>query len=311
MTIVPRGLAVALLILVLLAVPAAAATVTVRVEGASKTVVRAVQVQPSASVVVDKRADGGTTCDGTSGGGALELATKGDWTGRADQFGQRVERIADETYRFEDGRFWSLWINNKTADTGICGFTPQEGDEILLAPACAGATTDCFTGDPLDLRAPATASPGTAFNVSVDEYTNTFDPNTNTTNTTKTPSAGATVSGGGQTATTGADGTAAVTLTERGPAELVVTKDGRVRDEATVCVTDGADGACGTTATTPAPPCETDGHDGRCGSRDTDVAQAAITGVREGRRFAAGRGPRTLSGRVAADPSGLLMVKLR
>src|SRR6185436_13037498 len=120
MIVVLRGLAAAMLLAVLAAVPASAATVTVRVEGASATLVRQVSVQPSSSVTVDKSSEGGTTCDGASGGGALELATAGDWGGRADAQGQRVERIKNETYLLGNefsGRFWALYVNNAPAST--------------------------------------------------------------------------------------------------------------------------------------------------------------------------------------------------
>jgi hypothetical protein len=316
MTSFSRGLAAAVLLVACAAPPASAATVSVRVEGAQKTLVPLTRVQPSSSVVVDKRSEGGTTCDGSSGGGALELAAKGDWGGRSDAQGQRVERILGETYLLGAefaGRFWSLYVNNVPADFGLCSYTPQEGDEILLAAACGGATTGCFSGDPLDLRAPATAAPGEPASVSVDEYTSDFTGAHPT--AARAPSSGATVTGGGQTATTDAQGRATLAFAERGPVDLVTTKGGRIRDEATICVTDGADGFCGTTKPgEPAPqaaPCATTGHDGLCGTRDSTAPEARVGAVRDGQTFASGRGPRTLSGKVAADASGLLMVKLR
>jgi hypothetical protein len=312
-----RGLAAVVFVLASGAVPASAATVSVRVEGAQRTLVGATKVQPSSGVTVDKTSQGGTTCAGTSGGGALELATGGNWGGRSDAQGQRVERIVDETYLLGaefSGRFWSLYVNNVPASSGLCAITPQEGDEILLAAACGGATTDCFSGDPLDLRAPAKTAPGEAVTVSVDEYTSDFSGPSPTAS--KASSAGATVAGGGQSASTDAQGHATFTFTDRGPVELVTTKGGRIRDEATVCVTDGNDGFCGTAkpgeaASAPAPCTDTNGHDGRCGTRDATAPAAAVGAVREGQTFAAGRGPRTLAGKVTADPSGLLFVKLR
>ena len=309
MKILSRGLAAAVVASALLAAPASAANVTIRVEGGQKTLVRQTTVQPSSSVVVDKRAQGGTTCEGTSGGGALELATGGDWGGRADDQGQRVERIFSETYLLGDefsGTFWSLYVNNAPSYVGLCSYTPQEGDEILLAAACSEGQ-DCFTGDPLDIKAPATVRPGEAFETQVIEYTSQFGPTSAT--ATSAPSEGARVSGAGQSGTTDAAGRAPFTLTERGPVELVATKGGRIRDSVTVCVTDGADGACGTTA--PAR-CETTGDDGRCGTRDSVAPRAAFTGsLTEGRSYPSGQGPRTLSGTAGDDPSGLLMVKLR
>jgi hypothetical protein len=101
----------------------------------------------------------------------------------------------------------------------------------------------------------------------------------------------------------------------------VATKGGRVRDSVRVCVTDGADGFCGTTAPgepAPAPAtdvagvvqCSTTGDDGRCGTRDRRPAQARIIGIAEQQVFGRGRGPRELTATVADDPSGLYAVKL-
>src|SRR3954447_13253971 len=306
MTNISRGLAAAMLALAFGATPATAANVTVRVEGAKQTLVLPTTVQPSPSVVVDKTAQGGTTCDGTSGGGALELATVRDWGGGADSQGQRVERIFNETYLLGNefsGRFWSIYVNNVPASSGICGFTPQEGDEILVAAACGGATSDCFDGDPLDITAPATARPGVPFTAHVDEYTSDFSgPSPRAS---KAPSNSAIVGGGGKQDETDVNGDVDFTFDQRGPIVLTATKGGRIRDEATVCISDGADGFCGTTA------CQTNGRDGNCGSRDTQGPEAAVTSVVSGHRFAAGHGPRSLAGSVTPDPSGLLMVKLR
>jgi len=307
-----------LLLALTLAAPAAATDVTVRVEGIAKTLVPEVRVTPSAAVTVDKTATGGTTCDGAKGGGALELATGGDWGGPAFDFGsgpsQSVETIKGETYDFNSGAFWNLMVNNSSSPVGICDYVPAQGDEVLLYPACAGApAANCFSGDPLDVTAPATAAPGAAVTVKVDQYTSPFGATP-----TKAPAAGATVTASdaaGTSATTGADGTAAVTLTQRGPVTRTATKGARPRDEVTVCVTDGADGFCGTAkpgepAPPPPPPCVTAGDDGLCGTKDTRAPLASIAGIREKQAFRRAKAPRELKGTVAADPSGLATVKL-
>jgi hypothetical protein len=313
--VLKAGTAAGVLLALVLTAAAGAATVTVRVEGAAQTLVPATTVTPSSAVVVDKTATGGTTCDGAKGGGALELATGGDWGGTAFSFGQSVEVIKGESHVFGTGAFWSFSVNNAPAAVGLCDYEPVEGDELLLYAACDGAPAPtCFSEDPLDVRGPATAAPGRPVTIAVDEYTAPFGATP-----TKAPSAGATVSGGGATATTGADGTAALTLTERGPVTLTAAKNGRVRDEIGLCVTDGADGFCGTTApgTTPPPAagevqaaCQTSGDDGRCGTRDRRAPEVTITGIREQQRFSRARAPRELTATVADDPSGLQAVKL-
>ncbi len=294
-----------LLLWLVLAAPAAAATVTVRVEGATQTLVPQTQVTTSADVVVDKTASNGTTCPGTSGGGALELATKGDWSGRSFSPApgdQVVERILTEDHPFEqDQRYWSVYVDNAPLDVGLCAYEPQEGDELLFAAFCFKATTGCFTGDPLDVRGAATAAPGVPYTVAVDEYTSPFQQTP-----TKAPSAGATVTGGDAPATTGADGTAAVTLSRRGPVTLTATKGGRVRDELTVCVTDGRDGFCGTDV--PPPPCFHLGDDGRCGTVDRLRPEARIVGIEHRQRFRRGAAPRELQATVSPDHSGVASV---
>ena len=63
-----------------------------------------------------------------------------------------------------------------------------------------------------------------------------------------------------------------------------------------VCVTDGADGACGTTVLP---------------ARDTTAPTSTILGIRDGQRFRRQRAPRELRGTASADPSGLWAVKIR
>ncbi|QEC48511.1 hypothetical protein FSW04_13675 [Baekduia soli] len=142
----------------------------------------------------------------------------------------------------------------------------------------------------------------------------TFDPSTFEGTTHFEPAAGATVTAGTASATTGADGTASLTLPAGGPVAIVATQGNRVPDRSTVCVTDGGDGFCGSAVAPPAPPsaaCVSTGLDGFCGSPDRRAAYGFITSVANGRRFAAGRGPRELSGRVDEEPSGIADIRLR
>jgi hypothetical protein len=289
-----RAGATGLLLALVLAVPATAATVTVRVEGTSGTVLRT-QVSPSDAVTVNK---GYQPCPGDTMAGALELATGGDWSGAPYSVGQSVDVIKGESHVFGSGAFWGIDVNNQFAPVGVCdpSYVPAQGDEILFYPACDGPDLPtCYTADPLDVTAPATVAPGTPFTVHVDAWTGT----------TKAASAGATVAGGGATATTGADGNAAVTLTQRGPVDLVATNGEHVRDEAPVCVTDGADGFCGTSKpgepapAAPAPP-----------AADKSAPAAKVTGITEGQAFRRAKAPRTITATVPEDASGLHAVKL-
>jgi hypothetical protein len=156
---------------------------------------------------------------------------------------------------------------------------------------------DAFAKPGLKLTGPASARPGAAFDVHV------------TVGDTGGPIAAAAI--GGQT--TGADGKARVRFDQAGPQRLKASKPGTVRSNGLdVCVTNGADGACGTTVPLPPPPaCQTNGRDGRCGSRDAEPPVARIAGINEQQRFSRRRAPRELQGFVDADPSGLASVKLR
>lgn len=303
--------------------PAAAAgtpgPVTIRVEGADATLVPPTTVTTT-TASVDKA---GVACPGTSAGGALQ-AVDPAWSGQnfdtpPDAAGQTVESIKGESHSFATNTYWALYVNGQAAQAGICTTDVNPGDSILLYAACAGATSGCIAGEPLAATAPATARPGEPFDVAVRETVTTYDPNPPYGSTTATSaSQGATVAGGGLSATTGADGRATLTATQRGPLSLLVTKTGQVRVPVSLCITDGADGFCGTTKpgdpVAPAPaaaPCTTTGHDGRCGTVDTTAPAPAIRGLRDQVRFAHGHGPATLTGTAGGDPAGIKEVRLR
>ena len=300
--------------------------VTVRVEGSTATLLPPTLVATVAGsyTPVGKTA----ACPGTSAAEALDLATlaggTSGWAGTfnagfADYF---VTAIAGEAHPTgaADGSYWSFWIDNTPAQMGICGQQLNSGDQILFFPDCFGKCPAGFVSpNVLSMTAPpAVVQKGAAATVTVTSYANADG----------TPSAaiGATVSGGGVTATTGANGAATVTFTTTGTFTLRATAANSVRSEPhDVCVHDGNDGSCGTTAppgtpppptpppgptTAPPPPCVHQGDDGRCGTVDRTPPVGRLT-IAENTRFAHGRGPRTIAGHVEPDPSGLRDVRLR
>jgi hypothetical protein len=290
----------------------APAAVSVRVEGAGDTLVPRTALTTTTMPVV-KDNNPSHSCTGTSVAGALEQATAGDWSGSWDpSYKYSVQAIKSETHAFGSGNYWGLFVNDTPSSTGICDTELQAGDEVLFAPLPeSGATVGV-----LRLKGvPATAAPGSAIAVTVTRTATTYDPTTYAPTTTAGPGAGVTVSGGGATATTGPDGTARIVLSQTGPATLRAAKSGDIRSASEpVCVTTGDDGQCGTTVPpAAAAPCATDGRDGRCGTRDLEAPLATIDGIADRQVFVNGHGPRTLRGGagVPADPSGLLMVKLR
>jgi Bacterial Ig-like domain len=305
------GLLVGGLTLLSAAPALASVTVSVEVEG-----LRAVVPPTTVTTPATLSKDGGTCPTGDNVLGALDAVTKGDWT--ASSYGGQLTgttRILTEDHPFVPGEpGWVFVVNGKaTADYG-CGAALKDGDKLLWYASAGFGDYRVPTGydDPVLLDGPATAVPGQAFTVTATDTTTTYDGFGSPQGTAFAPSAGATVKGGTAAATTGADGKAAVTVAG-GPYTLVVTKGNRAPARITGCATTGSDGLCGTTKATapPAAPCVTNGHDGFCGTPDKVAANAAVTAVTEGRKYAQGKGPRQLAGKVESDGSGLADVRLR
>jgi hypothetical protein len=303
------------------AAPAQAADVTVRVEGSSSTLLAPTAVTTGPGTFT--KAPGAPLCQRDSAGGALETATAGSWGGAFDGWGQRVETILGETHVFGSGAYWSIYVNASAASQGACTQPVQTGDAITFYPQCEGAPLPaCFDGLLLLASAPATVTPGAAATIAVDQVTTTYEPPTWEAVTRRTPAVGATVDVGGGSAVVGADGRAAVPVgAQTGVQSIRATLAGRVRASGALCVTNGADGACGTTlpgqvlgagsaAQAPAAPCATAGDDGRCGTRDTLSPRSTLAGVADRQAFRTGQGPRRLAGSID-EASGVLMVKLR
>jgi hypothetical protein len=298
-------------LLLLLALPALAAaapvTVDLRIEGRTRTLYEG-------AVTTDVRAvdlgdgTGPHACDGTTNpatpapgptrGAAFVAAATGpggfSFKG-AFTFDMQLTEIAGDPVAFDPAtqQFLAEYKNGRFAAVGSCGDQIANGDDVLYAYATGSEQL-------LKLAGPARAEPGRPVTLTVTDAA------------TRLPVAGAAVAG----ATSAADGTVQVALAGRGLQLLKATKAGAIRSNGVaVCVTDGADGACGTTvpvaaASTPAL-CATTGRDGLCGTRDRTAPGATLRGIRDGQQFARGRGPRRVRAVVDADPAGLLAVKLR
>lgn len=307
----PLGLLGALALLLCIAFAgtalAAPSNVTVRVEGATTTLLDRTTIRTDGRTV-NKDGVAGHDCTGTSAAGALEIATSGNWGGSwFDGLGYSVERILGETHAFPEPDFFSLWINNREANEGICGASSelQEGDDVLFFVArCEFDGSACANAPvlPLGLKAPALVSAGGPFTVSVVEYSATGAPK---------PVAGATIAGADAPATTNAAGNATLAIATPGLRALKATLAGHARSAAQrVCATTTS--ACGV-APAPASPaaCVTDGDDGLCGTRDLKAPGSEVIAIAEQERFSRSEAPRRLRARIDADPSGLLIVKFR
>jgi hypothetical protein len=167
-----------------------------------------------------------------------------------------------------------------------------EGDEVLMLVDRSPAPSFAPTVFPLDLEGvPAAVRKGDPFTVTVVDY---FAPTGGAGEGERRPVAGATVSGGGATATTGPDGRATLTLAQTGDVALKAAKSpGAPSAGEVVRVTEDA----------PPPALAPPGP-------DTGPPAGRIAGIREQQRFSRAKAPRTLSGTVAADPSGIAEVTL-
>jgi hypothetical protein len=191
----------------------AAPTVRVRVEGANATLLERTSVDLGPAAV--------NGCPGNSASAAIEAATHGNWDRQAF-----TQTILGETHDFSNSDYWAEWLSRGAGykvGNGICGDLLGEGDEVLMIADRSGPPPDYPPSViPLDLEgAPATALTGTSVTVTVVEYrAATLSEGAGT----RTPVAGATVSGGTAPVTTDADGKATVTLPGPGTATLKATK---------------------------------------------------------------------------------------
>jgi hypothetical protein len=207
--------------------------------------------------------------------------------------------IAGQNVDFDPAtnRFLVEYKNGVSASIGSCGDPIANGDDVVF-----GYGTGAPTEHVLELTGPATAAPGQPVTVRV------------TNEAGGAPLAGATVEG----RVSDADGTIGLgPYASLGPHDLKATRSGDIRsNRLTVCITNGADGACGTTApgTGGAPPpakCVTTGDDGLCGTRDRRAPLGRILSIRNAQKFRRHHGPRLLRGEVSSDPSGIAGIRLR
>jgi hypothetical protein len=295
MSLALGAMCLALSILASAATAAGPATVTVRVEGAADTVLAPTQVTTTTAPVVKE----GHSCAGTSAAGALQLATSGNWSGSwFEPGGFFVESIEGDSYAGSPSGYWSFWLDNKPATTGICEAELQAGSNILFFPECFG---ECPTPpNPLGIEAAATAEVGKPVTVTVTSYANSSGA--------PSPANGATVAYEATNKTTDASGHATLTFSHVGQATVDVTAPGSIRTETTVCVHAGSDGTCATKTAPDSP-----------GSPRSQASAAEtpagvpykgpyalvphLAGLIEGHVYKHGHAPRVLAGSMLAHTS--------
>jgi hypothetical protein len=200
----------------LCAAPAMAApTVSVRVEGAGGTLLERTAVTLGSAMV--------NGCPGDSAAAAIEAATRGNWDRQPF-----TQTILGETHDFSNSDYWAEWLDRGTGykvGDGVCSDTLPEGAEVLMIADHSGPPPDYPPSViPLDLEdVPANVVGGSDVTVTVVEYQAAALVSGAGT---RTPVAGATVTGGAAAVTTGADGRATVRLAQLGSVTLKATKPG-------------------------------------------------------------------------------------
>ncbi len=198
-------------------------TVSVRVEGLKKTRLLATSAGRRSGWITK----GGTPkgqCSGNSAAGALDVATQGDWTGAwsAKYQALSVTGILGEHHSFSSPNYWSVWVNNKFASSGVCGITLKKGEQLLFA-----AEPVKTTWYPSVLSAPKSAASGHPFTVKLTGYGSSG----------KRALAGVSITGKGiSPAKTNQSGAATVTDSHSGLLLLRASPKGFIRIEAYVHV---------------------------------------------------------------------------
>jgi hypothetical protein len=270
-------------------------TVTVRVEGESSTLLPATTVTLGTPDLLNN-------CPADSVAAAINLATGGNWDHKPF-----IETILGETHAFAHSDTWAEWVNYKWGG-GICNDILHEGDEVLMLadleppPAYAPSVLPLVVSE-----VPAVVQAGTPFSVKLSVVrlpSGEVPPGSGTLE----PVEGVTVSAGEAHATTGPGGIATLTLASVGAASLRATRAGDAPSRTlAICVHNGNDGNCGTTAPSAAP---------------APVVAAAIpyvgpfalvahvSDVIDGHHYSRAGAPRILAGTILAH-SGVTSISLK
>jgi hypothetical protein len=306
------------------ALAGAPATVTVRVLGPAPTYQALTPLTQVTTTTAQVEKEGGS-CSGTNAIGALNLATKGNWSGKFEGNEWLLTTIDDGFYFGPE--YWGYWVNSRYATKGVCGEELESGDQLLfvpenLPPGCFKVPKEeCAPPKILSIQAPATAEVGEPVAVTVLAYPNgAGEPSSEP----PTPAAGVNVGGWGSSTTTNSEGKATVVFPGDETYTLRATgatgeEPLSVPGEALVCAHTGDDGTCGTAGSegnaTPATNVASSGGGGAGESAPYTGAYAVIakvTGIDEGHVYPRGKGPRVLAGTVTARaPVTSISLRLR
>ncbi len=214
------------------AAPAAVASaslpkVTVRIEGKAKTLLAATTVQTRSGSITKDGAPTGV-CPASSAQGALNVATKGNWSGSwsASYEEYFVTKILGET---ESGtkEYWEIFVNNVAASAGACEIKLHSGEQVLFA----AVTVSGPAAYPLGVVVPSVIVVGRPFVVEVVGYNAKGK---------KRPLAGASVAVGSHSGPTNSKGEISLTGSHTGTFTLQVNAKGYIRDEVQIHVVGAA-----------------------------------------------------------------------
>jgi hypothetical protein len=307
----PLALLLALFLTLLLASTAMAgtpSTVTVRVVGLTGTTLLPQTQVTTTTTPIDPDGNPSDTCPGTSAGGALYDATHDNWVVLYEaKYGYQIDGIQGlnfPPFSQAPDAYWSFWLNDAPDEEfGACGQELSSGDEVVFFAQCDAEGTDCPTSKTapehfLTEAAPTTAQVGTPVAVTVGSLS------TATGKAEASLPAGVTVSAGSLSAAPNAQGVAMLTFPSVGTYTVAsAAPDSVPSDPHTICVHNGNDGTCGTTAENPiACPATTSGCEGKIGKAFPpppplpDVARAG--GVVNGHVYSRRGAPRILEGSI-------------
>jgi hypothetical protein len=196
--------------------------VSVRVEGKTKTLLRAADVRPKPGWITRYGAPK-HACSTDTVQGALGVATKGRWKGTwyTSYREYLITGILGET---ESGvkNYWEVFVGHVAASAGACELALQRGEHVLFAAVPSTGKAELPTG----ITGPTGgAKLGVPFTVHVVLYNAKGKPH---------PLSGATVKGGGLTATTNAKGNATLVATKTGKLVLTASHKAEIRSETVV-----------------------------------------------------------------------------
>ena len=138
---------------------AAGTAVSVRIEGGRSTLLAAKVVHTHSGSITRGGAPKGS-CPASNAAGALDAATHGRWQG--ETFSGTPGIFVTSIFGVKPTRnfYWTVFVDNRTAQTGICGLKLHKDDQLLFAvtdgrqfPIVLSGPAHASLGRPFELKA--------------------------------------------------------------------------------------------------------------------------------------------------------------